>query len=315
MRPERTWKICTATSSGSSASAITSASVPSPEDDGLLLQRLVERAEVVAQARRPLVVLGRGGGVHLALDPLDERVGAAAHEVGEVLGDLAVLVGVDPAHARGRALVDVAEQAGTPDLGGALEDPVAARAHREDAQQQVHGLADGPGVAVGAVVLHALLLRAAPDHDPRELLVHGDREPGVGLVVAVLHVEPRVELLDPGVLQLQRLDLGRDHGPLDRGRGRHHRRRAGVQVRDVLEVRRQPRPQALGLADVDDPAVLVAEPVDARLGRDRPGSRPVRRRVGHVANPTRAVCQDPAGRRLRIPPVRAFAGPDRAPPR
>ena len=91
------------------------------------------------------------------------------------------------------------------------------------------------------------------------------------LVVAVLDVEARVELLDPGVLELERLDLGAHDGPLDRRGRRDHRRRARVQRRDVLEVGRQPRAQRLGLADVDDPAVRVAETVDARVGRDLPG--------------------------------------------
>ena len=121
----------------------------------------------------------------------------------------------DVADAGRGALVDVAEQAGPADLAGPLEDAVGARAHREDPQQQVDGLADRPGVAVGAEVAGALALGAAADHHPRELVADGDRQPGVGLVVAVLHVEARVELLDPGVLQLQRLDLGVDHRPLD----------------------------------------------------------------------------------------------------
>ena len=63
------------------------------EHHRLLLQRLLERAEVVAQPRGPLVVLGLGGGVHLLLDPLDERRGATGHEVAEVVDDLAVLLG------------------------------------------------------------------------------------------------------------------------------------------------------------------------------------------------------------------------------
>ena len=74
-------------------------------------------------------------------------VGLAGHEVAEVVDDLAVLLGADPADAGRRALADVAEQAGPADLRGALEDAVAARAHREDPQQQVDGLADRPGVA------------------------------------------------------------------------------------------------------------------------------------------------------------------------
>ena len=197
-----------------------------------------------------------------------------------------MLLGADLAHAGRRALVDVAEQAGTADLADAREDAVGARPHREDPQQLVDGVADRPGVGVGPEVAGALLLRAAPDHDARELLADGDRQPGVGLVVAVLHVEARVELLDPGVLQLERLDLGADDGPLDAGRGGHHGRGAGVEVGDVLEVRRQPGAEVLGLADVDDAAAGVGEAVDARRGRDRPRGGTVRRRVGHALNPT-----------------------------
>ena len=208
----------------------------------------------------------------------------------------------DVADAGCRALVDVAEQAGPPDLGRALEDAVAARAHREDPQQQVDGLPDRPGVAVGAEVAGALALGPAPDHHPRELVADGDREPRVGLVVAVLHVEARVELLDPGVLQLQRLDLGLHDRPLDARRGGHHRGGARVQVAEVLEVRRQPRAQALRLADVDDPALRVAEPVDPRLGRDRPGFGPVGRGRWHA--PTLRAGGDSHARRPTGPKSR-----------
>ena len=148
-------------------------------------------------------------------------------------------------------------------------------------------------MAVGAEVAGALALGAAADHHPRELLADGDREPGVGLVVAVLHVEARVELLDPGVLQLQRLDLGVDHRPLDAGGGGDHGGGARVQVADVLEVRRQPGAQVLGLADVDHPAA-------GRRGTGRrpagSGSTPVAgrydRRVGH-ASTLRAARRQP----------------------
>ena len=261
---------------------------------GLLLQRLGERAEVVAEPGGLLEVQRLGGGVHLPLDALGEGGRVAGHEVAEVVDDLAVLLGRHVADARGRALVDVAQQAGATDLGRALEDAVAARAHREDAQQQVDGLADGPGVAVGAEVAGALALGAATDHHARELLADGHRQPGVGLVVAVLDVEARVELLDPAVLQLQGLDLGVDDGPLHARAGGDHGRRARVEVADVLEVRRQARAQALGLADVDDAALGVAEAVDPRLGRDRPGRGSIGARHGHP--PTLRAAPDSLGR-------------------
>ena len=81
------------------------------EHHRLLLQRLLDRAEVVAQPGGPLVVLRLGRGVHLLLDALDERLGPAGHELAEVVDDLAVLLGGHVADARRDALVDVAEQA------------------------------------------------------------------------------------------------------------------------------------------------------------------------------------------------------------
>src|ERR1019366_3069852 len=105
--------------------------------------------------------------------------------------------------------------------------------------------------------------RAAHHHDPRVFLVHGHGQVGIALVVPVPDVEPRVELLDPGVLQLQRLDLGRDDRPVNAGGRAQHRLGARVQAGEIGEVGTQPGPEALGLADVNDPAAFVAEPVDA----------------------------------------------------
>ena len=69
-----------------------------------------------------------------------------------------------------------------------------------------------------------------------------------------------------------------------------------MQVGEVLEVRRQARAQAARLADVDHPAPLVAEPVDARRVGDGPRRGTVGRRVGHPATlrPT-PVTRRPAG--------------------
>ncbi len=72
-------------------------------------------------------------------------------------------------------------------------------------------------MGVRAEVARAPALGAAQHLRAGELLAEGHREVGVGLVVAVLDVEAGVELLDPRVLELERLDLGRDDGPLDPG--------------------------------------------------------------------------------------------------
>src|SRR5262249_50751330 len=144
---------------------------------------------------------------------------------------------------------------------------------------------DRPGMRIRTEVTDSLALRAAHHLRARKLLVERDREPGIRLVVAIADVEPRVELFDPAVLELERLDLGADDGPLDRSSAAHHRLGARVQVEDVLEVRRQPAAETLRLADVDDPAVLVAEPVDARLVRNRSRGWPVGCGISHRASP------------------------------
>ena len=85
--------------------------------------RLAQRADVVADPGRPLVLRGVAGGLHLALEPLDVRPVWPAMNVAEVLDDHAVLLGRHPADAGRRALADVAEQARPADLRLRLKTP------------------------------------------------------------------------------------------------------------------------------------------------------------------------------------------------
>ena len=71
----------------------------------------------------------------------------------------------------------------------------------------------------------------------------------------------------------------------------------GAQPGQVGEVGVQPATQALGLADVDDPAVRIPEPVDARLDRDGPGRWSVRRGIGHGFQVSSAYRLGPPDRR------------------
>ena len=97
--------------------------------------------------------------------------------------------------------------------------------------------------------------------------------------------------------QADGLDLGADDGPADlRGRLQHCLG-ARVQTPEVGEVGVQPGPQVLGLADVDDPAVLVAEPVDPRGLGNGPRSGSVGRRICHAASLVRRTDVPPDSRR------------------
>ena len=251
------------------------------EHDGVALHGLGERVQRVAQHGGPLELKVLGGLVHLGTDASQDRRGAPGHEGAEVRDDGAMLVGANPVHTGSRALADVAQQAGASLGAGPVEHAGGARAHREDAQQGLHGVADGPRLAERAEVAPPLAAFAAADEHAWELIAPRDAQPRVRLVVAIHDVEPRVELLDPRVLELQGLQLVLHDGPLHVGSGGDHPLGARVQGRDVLEVRVETVAQVLRLADVDDLTVLVAESVDAGLGGNGSGGGPVGGRVSH----------------------------------
>ena len=298
-RPPRTGNSCTEACSSSPTMPTTSASVPSPSTTACfsIARRTADRSSRSRAARSKSRSLRRDG--HLALQAADQRVGPAGHEVAEVVDDHPVLLGGDPPDARRRTLADVAEQARPVDLLRSTEDAGAAGAGREHPQQGVQGLADRPGVGVRAEVAHALAVRPPHHLQPRKFLADRHREFRVRLVVPVPDVEPRIELLDPVVFQLERLDLGGHHRPLHPPGAGHHLRGARVQPGHVGEVGVQPRAEALGLPDVDDRAGRVPEPVHPRRVGDAPRRRAVRRWIWHT---TRVVeWQD-------TPPSRAGTG-------
>ena len=79
------------------------------EHHRLLLHRPAQRAEVVTKPGGLLEVELAGGGRHLALQPADQRISLAGHEIAEAVDDLAMFLGRDRARARGGALADVAQ--------------------------------------------------------------------------------------------------------------------------------------------------------------------------------------------------------------
>jgi len=252
------------------------------EHDRVPLGGLAECAQPVAQHRSAFELEVGGRDEHLRLDAPDQCRGATGEEVAHVFNEIAVGLGVDPTHARRRALADVAHQARTPGGVRAVEHTLRAGAHREHPQQRVDRVPDRPRLCVGPEVARALALAAAADEDARELLRPGHRHPRVGLVVAVLDVEPGLVLLDPGVLELQRLELVADQRPFDPGSRTHHGLGAEVQRRGIGEVGVQPLAEVDRLPHVDHPAVGVAEAVHAGTRRDGAGCRTVARRISHA---------------------------------
>ena len=199
-----------------------------------------------------------------------------------------VLLG-DRIDARCGAAADVVQQAGTLARPRTRVDAVRAGAHREDADQQVEGLADVVRADVGAEAPVAAGHATALDAHARDGLRGRQDQLRVGLVVAELHVVTRSVTLDQRPFQVEGLGLRGDDHPLDRAcRGEHApcARREGVVG---AEVRREARAQGARLADVEDPTVRIEEEVTAGCVGDRPRFRAEReRRIVHLLRAYRA---------------------------
>ena len=170
-----------------------------------------------------------------------------------------------PADAGRGAFVDITQEAGPAAGLGPLEHPGAAAADGEDAQERVHGFPDGSG-RIGAEVAGALA-PVPPHHlDPGQLLAHGQGQVRIGFVVAENDVEAGLEFLDPGVFELQGLQLASHHGPLHAAGRIDHCMGFRQQACRVREIGVQAGAEVFCLADVDDPAMGITEPVHPGVG-------------------------------------------------
>ena len=251
------------------------------EHDRALLEERRRGLQLVAPARRGLVVLHGRGGLHLPREVAEDPLVLVLHEGDEAVDVGAVLLDRDPAGAGAEALADLAGEARPAARHRALVVRVLAGADREELQQQVERLVHRPDLGVRAEVPGAGDAALARDHRAGRLVAEGDHEVRVGLVVLEAHVERRMELVDPGDLELQRLDVALHDGPLHGCRGGHHPARALVQRAERCEVVREPCPEVLGLAHVQHAPVGVEESVHARVGGDLPRLRAIWNGAAH----------------------------------
>src|SRR5690606_33398814 len=230
------------------------------QHDGTLLEHVLERLDAIADLRGALVLESLCGILHLALQQSDHAAVVARHERHELVDDLTMLLDRDLMRARAAATPDLAWEAGTPGLHGALVARVRTGADRECADHQVDRLAYGPHLRIRPEIARSRDAVVARDHDARRLVGERHGHVGVALVVTELDVVGRSELLDPGVFQLQSLDVAAHDRPLDLGCRQHHMPGALVQAPQRLEVVRETLPQIHGLADVQNSAGGIREP-------------------------------------------------------
>ena len=233
----------------------------------LTLRELLDREEPVAVARRMLEALLLGRLAHPLLEGAHDRLRVAGEELDHLVDQLAVELRRDVAHARRVTALDVVVEAGNAGVPARLR--ALAGPELEDAVEHVERLAYLLRVRVRAEVDDSTAVALAGEHDARVLVLDGDGDVRERLVVAQPDVERRPVPLDEVLLEMERLDLaaGDDHLEVGDAADEVRDRRAGVAT-SLLEVRANPRAQRLRLADVQHGAVLVAEEVDPRPGRE-----------------------------------------------
>ena len=171
----------------------------------------------------------------------------------------------DVADARRQAAVDVVVEAR--DAGMAPRLRAFAGPVREDAVEDVEGLAHLLRVRVRAEVDDPAAMPLAREHDARVVVLHGHGDVRIGLVVAQADVERRPVPADEVLLEMEGLGLVRGHDHLDAldplGEVLQARPRVAA-----AKVRAHTRSQGLRLSHVENGVLRAAEEVYARLRRD-----------------------------------------------
>ena len=187
-------------------------------------------------------------------------VGAAVEETGHLVELLVVvLAGHEPGAGR-RAKIQVIVETGPSER----ELGVLAAAVRDHTPDRFQGGAQRDRMCVRSPVAGAVGPGTANQGDAREVLIERQLDVQVVLVIAQSDIEPRPVPLDHGLLEHERLLLGRGRDHLELVDARDHGGDVLRQHARGLEVIRHAVAQAQRLTHVDDARLDVAHQVDAR---------------------------------------------------
>src|SRR5699024_9611994 len=199
--------------------------------------------------------------------------------------------------------------------------PVAADrvggVHAQVAREETHGSTHSPRVGIRPEVAHALTARTTVEKCSRNALANGYRQHRISFIVTVFDVEARIEFLNPRIFQRKSFYFAGNNRPLDARRGLHHLASARMQLRDVLEIVREPRAKVFRLPDISNAFIFIAEFIYAWICRDGSRSRPVSAWIchgGHLpflcAGLSSGMYFASSSRKFRVAAIAASLSPD-----
>ena len=239
------------------------------EDDGVLLHHGLQHLNLIAQTGRLLEFKLGAGLFHVAGQLRDIRPSkASGHDANKLFAQPSMFVRFNLIHAGSRAFADRGQQAGSAGQLSFMKYIRGAGTYRKGAQQLIEAVPQLPHLGVWAEVTSIAAFARPRDPHAGNLLPRADRQIRIGLVVAELHVEPRIELLDPRVLKRQRFQLSGNNRPLQTACRKHHGLCARMQQIQWLEIIGKPIAQVLGLAYINDAPLPIAPLIHTRLGRN-----------------------------------------------
>ena len=188
----------------------------------------------------------------------------AFEEQHHIADRLAIVAAVGQPRAGRKAAVHIILQAGARHL--AVNGQVAGAVGKQ-AIEQVEGGLRGSGVGEWAEIAAAVFDQAARIHNARPLLLHGDADIGIGLVVFEPHIIMRFVLFDELVFEDQGFEFGVGQDVLKVFDMADHAGHFGRGPAQAAEIRAHAVSQIDRLADIDDRARLVVHDIHARCGR------------------------------------------------
>ena len=207
--------------------------------------------------------------MHLTLQIVDNGICIPVKERDELRHMVCVHLGLHLAHTRSAALFNMEQKAWSTETLMLVELPLTASTNRKSAQQEIQGFANGPCVRIGTEITRTFSLRSTHHNRTGKLLIDSHCQEWITLIISQSHVETRMVLLNKRIFKNECFHLITNFDPFHGMCCLHHGSRAGMQLRWILKIVRQPLSKIRCFAYINDTPMLILELIRTWCYRNR----------------------------------------------